>query len=76
MHSYVDKKIYSCKKWVLQDPPPINPLVNPKSSPQNASFKFSKLTLDPISSPQLLSKLRMAESSNSDAAIFGLKVKL
>jgi hypothetical protein len=22
MHSYVDKKIYSCKKWVLQAPEP------------------------------------------------------
>jgi hypothetical protein len=39
-------------------PPPINPLVNPKTS------------------PQLLSKLQMAESSNTDVAIFGLKVKL
>jgi hypothetical protein len=58
------------------EPPPINTLANLKSSPHSASFKFAKRTLDSISSPRLLLKLRMVESSNTDAAVFGLKVKL
>jgi hypothetical protein len=32
-------------------PPPINPLAHPKLSPQSARFKFTKRTLNPISSP-------------------------
>jgi hypothetical protein len=58
------------------EPSPINSLVNPKSSPHSASFKFAKQTLDSILSSQQLLKVRMAESSNTDAAVFGLKVKL
>jgi hypothetical protein len=58
------------------EPLPINSLMNPKSSPHSASFKFAKRTLDLISSSQLLLKVRMAKSSNTDAAVFGLKVKL
>jgi hypothetical protein len=56
-------------------PPSINPLANPYSNPHSASFKFARRTLDSTSNPQLL-KLRMAESSNPNAAVFGLEVKL